>query len=358
MSEDEMITTDLTQIDSHETSEPQIEVKDPERKAVGAAAGKPTTPKDLTTKVPTPGVQKSQQAGTTAPVIPAAYVPNLKFKVLDQEKEFDEWLKPVVKDKETEDKVRDLLTKSHGLSKIKTERDQLRTEFDSYKNMVSKEATPVVQQYQKLNTIAGESRQTGDWGPFFHAAQIPLQSIIRWAADTVVRLEKDPNYLSQSQSTWKTHSNLNNLQTENERLRQEMESVQTQRTEMELEYSLKTPETQNFAEAFDARMGTPGAFRNEVIRRGALIEMSEKRVASPQEIVEEMKRIYGGMPQAASQPTAPQGATLPEGTPGAVMGSEGKPVLPNVKGRSNSPAKTLVRSTDDLRKIYAQRSSG
>lgn len=357
MSDETMVETNL--IETTPTSETPIEkapVSDGKH-YIGTAAGKPTTPKNLSPKAETPGTKQST-AVAAEKVIAPEYTPNFKFKVFDQEKEVDEWLRPIVKNKEMEDKVRDLLTKAHGLPKIKSERDGLRTEYDNFKKSIANEYAPIVQNYRDLSKMSAEARQSGDWGQFFHAAQIPAQAVIRWAANTVAHLEKNPNYLDQAQNSWKTNSNLTNLQSENETLKQQTERLHMERQQMELDYHLRTPEIQDYAQSFDTRMATPNAFRNEVIRRGALIEMTENRVATPQEIVSDMMRIYGGVPQAPSQTRPMQGQVQSEGTTTAVTGSEGKPVLPNIKGRSGSPAKTIVKSTDDLRKIYAQRNVG
>lgn len=365
MSDETIVETDLTGMDNSDESTPHVErtetetkVTDGEKHLVGAAAGKPTAPKNLAPSIPTPGAKQAAAQEGKPNVIPGEYVPNLKFKVLDQEKEFDEWLKPIVKNKEMEDKVRDLLTKAHGITKIKSERDSLRSEYDNFKTSMTKEYGPVVQNYNHLSQKAGQARQSGDWGEFFHAAQIPVEGVIRWAANTVAQLEKNPNYLDQAQSSWNTNSNLTNLKSENETLRQQMDRSVMERQQVELDYTLRGPDIQTFAESFDTRVGKPGAFRSEVIRRGALIEMTEKRVASAQEIVGDLMKFYGGVPQAPSQSDAMQGQPLNEGTQTVVTGSEGKPVLPNVKGKSNSPARTIIRSTDDLRKLSAQRAAG
>lgn len=285
------------------------------------------------------------------------YTPNFKFKVLDQEKEMDEWARPFVKSKEMEDKFRDLYTKAHGLTKIKAERDGLKTEYDNFKTSIANEYAPIVQTYKNLSQLSGQARQSGDWGQFFQAAQIPVQSVIKWAANTVAQLEKDPSYLDRQTQNWNTHQNLSSLEMENRTLKSQIEREQARAQEVELNYTLQSPDIQDFSKEFDARVGTPGAFRQEVIRRGALIETYEKRVATAQEIVQELMKYYGGVPKVQNQSFAPQEQAPEGGNFQAQQGSEGKPVLPNVKGRSTSPAKTQIRSTDDLRKLRTSRAA-
>lgn len=298
-------------------------------------------------------------APETPAIVPPPYVANTKFKVLDQEKEFDDWAKPLITTKEMEEKFRDLYTKAHGLSKIKTERDSLRTEFDNFKGSVVKEYGPIVQNFTHLSNLAGQARQSNDWGQFFQAAKIPVQSIIQWSARAVAELEKNPNYLNEIQTNYQSKQKFTSLEEENRSLKQQLQQTYSQGKETELEWTLKTPEVQTLAQSFDTRLGQ-GAFRNEIIRHGAMIEMTEGRVASASEIIEDLKKKYLFAPQAPNTPN--QNVQMEQvqmgGNPDVQQSSDGKPVLPNIKGRSTSPAKTVIKSTDDLRRIRDARANG
>lgn len=297
------------------------------------------------------GSKNQPKVDPAAPV----YEPNYKFKVLDQEKEMDEWLRPLVKNKEVEDKIRDMLTKVHGLPKIKSERDEVRTQFDTFKSQIQKEYAPVIQRHQHLSEMASKARQNDDWTPFLQAAQIPVQSVIKWAAKTVAQLEANPNHLDKEKALYDTTQHIQSIQQQNQTLQQQMDQIRMERQALELDYNLNANDTKEFAKIFDARVGRPGAFRQEVINRGAMIEMSEGRVATAQELVGDLIKLYGGMPKAEVPMTeAPAEQAQMEGSLEAQQGSDGKPVLPNIKGRSTSPAKTVIRSTDDLRKLRTQ----
>ncbi len=348
-------STDNTPNPKRELLKGDIPTHATSKHALGTAAGNEKGLKDKTEK------PKSKEPIASKPLRPdvepvvekPAYTPNFKFKILDQEKEMDEWIRPLVNSPETENKMRDLLTKAYGMDKIKEDRDTLRDQFGQLRGTVEKEYGPIIQNYRNLATLVQEGKNAGDWGKFFQAAQIPAQGVIRWAADVVAKLEKDPNYLDQEKNSFQTHQNIQNLQYQNETLKQQMERIQMDRQQVELDYTLRSPDVQTFAETFDDRVGRPGAFKQEVIRRGALIEMTEGRVASTQEIVGDLRKYYGGVPQAPAE------VVIPAGTPEvAQQGSEGKPVLPTIKSKPGSPAKQSIRSTDDLRKILQSRSAG
>src|SRR5688500_3044500 len=54
------------------------------------------------------------------------YTPNYKFKVMDEEKEFDDFLKGAIKTKEDEEKLRDIVTKAYGLDAHKKTHETLK----------------------------------------------------------------------------------------------------------------------------------------------------------------------------------------------------------------------------------------
>jgi transcription termination factor NusB len=57
--------------------------------------------------------EQSQESGE--------YSPNFQYKVFDKVKEFDDLLKPIVKDKNTEDKIRNLLSKADSMDPRRSE---------------------------------------------------------------------------------------------------------------------------------------------------------------------------------------------------------------------------------------------
>lgn len=274
-----------------------------------------------------------------------AYKPNYKYSVKDQEYEMDEWLRPLVKDAETEKKFRDLYTKAHGINDIKEQREQLRNDFDQYKTQVEKTYSPVVQNYQRMSHLLKESRDTGDYGQFFQALNVPVKEILQWSANTVAQLEQNPNYLQQIKQGWDQTQTQYTLEQRMQQYEQQNRQLQNEIQTRDLEYSLSTPEIQSFAQSFDARVGKPGAFREEVIKRGAIIEQTQQRTLSASEIAKEIMNIYGPQAQPAGS-TSTQTQT--------VQSSEGKPVIPRVNGRGGSYVKSAPQSIADLRKLSAQ----
>ena len=290
----------------------------------------------------------AEEGSTSAEGEPAAYAPNFKYSVRDEEHEMEEWVRPFVKDSEMENKFRDLFTRAHGIAQIKEQRDSLREEFDSYKSDITQKYAPIVQNYQRASTLLQDAKRSGDFAQFLQAVDVPVKDVLQWAANTVAQMEQNPNYLGQIQNDCKANQTQYTLQQENEMLKQRQQEFQMQMQQKDLEYALASTEVQQFAKDFDARAGKAGAFRNEIIQRGAILEHTTGKTVSASEIAQQLMQTYGGASQV--QNPTPQGGTQQGG-----VSSDGKPVIPRVEGRGGSPVKKTYDSIEELRKLRSQR---
>lgn len=279
------------------------------------------------------------------------YQPNLKYKVLDQEHDFDEWAKSVVKDAETENNLRQLYTKAFGLEQIKSERNQLREKFTEAQNYVENQILPMATEFQRVSQIRQQALQSGDLGSFFHAANVPLENVVKWAAHYVSQLEKNPGYGTQLQNQYYGQSRLSQLENENSSLQQQYAAAVAQQKQIELDYTLREPSVSEFQRSFDERHG-PGAFKNRVVMEGDMIWRTQGKNATAQEVISQLMSLAGGNPANSGQGPIPgtgMGPNTHSPQAGAVQGSGGKPVLPNIKGSGQSPTKKVISSIDDLR---------
>src|SRR5690606_24340502 len=71
------------------------------------------------------------QAGTSDAT--QAWKPSFKFKVKDKELEFDDFVKPIIKTKDLEQKFKDLYEKAHGLDEVKTSREAFKQQVEEWK---------------------------------------------------------------------------------------------------------------------------------------------------------------------------------------------------------------------------------
>jgi hypothetical protein len=113
----------------------------------------------------------------------------------------------------------------------------------------------------------------------------------------------------------------------------------------ELVSEMSRPEVTQAIATFDARLGKPGAFESEVIRRGQYYEQVHKVSPPASQLVQEVLAFVGSKPQAP-QTTASQ----------VVHAQAEKPVIPTFAGGSQkSPTQKMPSSIDDLKRLRQQR---
>lgn len=283
-------------------------------------------------------VKTTQAAGVPgAQELPPAYSPNLKFKVMDKEYEFEEWAKNAIKDADTEKKVREFHEKAYGLDNVKQDRQTLRSENTQLKDQIT-------QTDQTLSTIGGMV-QRKDYDSFFDALKIPKADVLKYALELVKR-EQDPNYAAQWQQGYEQNRQMSTLQQQNEMLVQQQRQFALQTRTYELQTVMQRPDVMQAAQAYDAGMGNPGAFKDFVAQLGANAFYSQGKDLSADEAVTQalhmVRAMNPGMGQPQNQSTA------------QVVSPNQKPVIPNIQGRGTSPVKPTVKSLDDIRKLSKQ----
>lgn len=293
-------------------------------------------------------VEAQAETETEAPVeeapVEETYTPNLTFKVKDKELEFDDWVKPLVTDKEKEEKLRDLYTKAHGLDELKTTRDTLKTQYE--------EIRAAKEQQDKALQVVESFVKNKDYRSFFDSLGIPKEDILRYAVEELKFRELPPEQQAQVRAQWDQQKRLALLETQNQELQARQQEALIQQSEMTLNAELSRPDVAAVAQAYDARVGRPGAFRQEVINRGAYHEAISQKTITAQEAVQEVMTLLGGSVQA-------QPANIPQSQASQPVAPQQKPVLPNIQGASGtSPAKRVPRSIEDLRKIRDQMLQG
>lgn len=272
------------------------------------------------------------------------FTPNYKFKVHDEEKEIDEMYRGLIKDQETEKKIRELHEKAYGLDVQKPKYEKMKGEFQE----VSTKYGNIDKSLKQLSAYV----QNGDLGSFFQATQIPKQMIFEYVKKELELMEASPEQRAEVERVQAERRRLYSLEQENSDLKTRFETESQSARVMELSTALASPVVSSVATSFDAKMGS-GAFKMEVIKHGLAVSQTTGETISVQqavqETVEKWKSFFGEMPQAS----AAQGGSMET----ASQAQAPKPTLPNVSGRSASPLKAGPRSIDDLKKIAAAKSA-
>lgn len=294
----------------------------------------------------TEGVQTSVATETATPpsidpnanvpgaVVTPQYTPNYKFKVGEEEKEFDEFLRGAVKDSEAEKKLRDLYTRAHGLEPLKT---RLTGEVESWKTKASEYNQNYSKLTESLNSLSHHVNR-GDFDSFFGALKIPEEAIYKWIQHKIAEQDMTPDQKASLTRQREDSQKLYMLERQNQELVSRQQEFQIQQNTSLLESSLQSQEVSSVAKAFDEKIGTPGAFKSEVLKRGVALYHIHGRDLSPQEVIQDLLSTMGKV-FTPNQASAGVGAT----------GQAKPPVIPNISGKSGSPVKTAPKTLKEIR---------
>lgn len=266
-------------------------------------------------------------------VAPPAYTPNFKFKVMDKEHEVDEWLRPVIKNADTEKKVKELYEKAYGLDSIKPKHQAIKDELEQAK-------AKVAQTDQALD-ILGKYVAENDFDSFFEGLNIPKNKILEYALDLVKREQMSPEQKAQWESSKQAKEAARYYEAENARLQQSQQQFAVQQRTFELDMALNNPEAKVVSDAYNAGMGSPEAFKDYCIQIGQAYAVRGQDIPATQavsEAIRHLKAINPSLGVATSANVVP-----------TVQPSQ-KPVIPNIQGRGTSAVKPAVKSLEDLKK--------
>ncbi len=270
--------------------------------------------------------------------IAPAYQPDYKFKSYDKEYEIDEFLRGVIKDQETEKKVKSIYSKAYGFDGLKEKHAKFREEFDGYRGKTE----PVMKSLEKISELYNR----GDLDGFFSAIKVPYNVLQDYVAKKLQYQELTPEqqraydeYTTQQRRAYETENQLSQMQ-------KMYDGMAVQTRTMELNQVLNTPEVKEIQKSFDEAHGQ-GAFQREVISRGVAITKTKGIDPSAEEVVQEVVKFVKPFLTKPGQVNGQQMITAPDK----------KPVIPNVAGKSVSPVKKIPTSIADLRKIAAEYSA-
>lgn len=315
-----------------------------------SAAPETTTPQNA---APTPDGQEGVEVGNAVP--PSPFKPNYKVKVMDEEKEIDPLFHPLMTDAEKEKKIREIFERSYGHEYLKPKYEKIKEEFGSLQSQFQEQSKFI----QWANGLSNMLRN-GDFGSYIENARIPKELVFKWVHNEVKKLQMDPTqraelerqeqlqreYTSQSSVIEQQKQMLENMQ-------RQYEQVQLQTRQNEMNQVLSRPEVKSVVDAFDKRMGTPGAFMQAVIQTGRQAwNNGQGQDLSAEQAVQHVKdyalRLMGGLTQEMETPQA----AMVDATTGATVAQPTKQAtLPHIAGRGTSPVRKAPKSLDDLRKL-------
>lgn len=279
---------------------------------------------------PDPMVELAKEAPTEAlaAAVPE-YTPNFKFKVRDEEHEFDERIRPAVTSKEAEDHLRDVYTKAYGLDGVKKRAEDFERNWNEektrYQDLHSKHET--------LNNVlsrVAEIRQK-DFGTFQKVWEIPDKAVLDRARE-ILSVMEDRDGQERLNRIYDDRVQALNQQGRLQQESQQSQALHMQMHSMKMENALLSPEVSSFAAEYDKRMG-PGSFRREVDSFGALeYHNNNRRYVEPQVAVstvhQRLKTLMGSVTPApaAAASEEPNDPIKVQPIPNMGSGKTGAPV--------------------------------
>lgn len=283
------------------------------------------------------GVELNAESVGQEQAAPAApqFTPNYKLKVYDQEMELeDKFLKDLIKDADSEKKVKEIAQKYLGFDTIKSRHEKVKQEYQTFQQ----QAQPVMELYQDYAKLA----QKGDLEGIFSLLKISEDMIFQYALQ---KAQQTPEQKQYEQHQRQLAQEKERLQSQNQTLEERQHQQLVQFRNQEMNWVLARPEVSSIAQEYDKRVGQPGAFKKAVVRHGLAHHAATGEDLSAEQAVQEVMKEAGAFVTPTNQPQAqaPQLIQQPNGQP---------PIIPNVSSRAVSPVKKQVRGIADLKKKY------
>lgn len=275
-------------------------------------------------------------AVATAVADAPSYEPKFKYVHKGQELEVDEFLKPLVKDADSEKKIQEISQKLAFVDDTKDIREKWESSQDTL-SMVG-ECQRLYEEGTRENSVTKLERLVETIG-------LTDDQIFNIAKAKLDRRKMDPEQRAQIE-------NHNSLLLEKERLMRENEQYQSQlqteslrAVESQIAHQLERPDVQSLRGTYESIHGA-GSFRELLIQEGHAASLTSGQTVPPNLIMEGIIKQYGPFirQQAVSQqPPVPQ------------VNQQPKKVVPNVSATGSNPGRSRVSSLDDIRKIIDSR---
>lgn len=296
-----------------------------------------------TPEVASPAVEQSTESAAPSAEAPA-WTPNYKVKAYDNEYEIPENFRSYI-NQENEKNFKEVFERSFAFDTIKQKYKDAHTKYQD----VNGKYETVSKNLDRLSKFV----QNGDFDSFFSSIKIPEQAIQSWIYNKLQLqdLPQEQRQLYTKNSEYQRE--LLSMQEQYEEMQsklQEFESYQQQQQIQqrynELDSVVNSPEYSQLAQSYDARVGQPGAFKNEVILRAAAVANATGKDLSPAEAVQEFAKLVAWNNQNGAPAASP------------TQKAAGRPTIPSVSGKASSPVAPQVKSIEDLKKLAKAASQG
>ena len=295
----------------------------------------------MSTEETTPTVTSTEQAAPTtpssapstdasasmAPEAPA-WAPDYTYEFDGKKREIDPLFRGIIKDEESQKKVRDYIQRAEALPKY---RDKVQNYEKDWK--------PVVDQVSQLQKYF----EKGDHDQVFKALGYNDEMIFKYVKAKLdqAQMPEDQRQLIEAKKMAELEKE--RFMEENNSYREQASQELARVTEIEMDIELAKPQYATLQAAYDKAYGS-GSFKNLVIDRGAYVVTQQGQHVRPGQLLtmvaKEFAPFLSQNTDSVSEPQQPQ--------------QQVKKVIPNVGKGSGSPARQAITSIADLKKRAKQ----
>jgi hypothetical protein len=268
----------------------------------------------------------SSVASTLASEAPA-WSPDFTYEFDGKKREIDPLFRGIIKDKETNEKVRDYIQRADAAAKY-------RDKMQGYE----KEWKPVVDQVTKMQ----QWYEKGDHDRIFKSLGYTDQEIFQYVKNKLQQAQMPEQERAAIEAKKMAELEKEQFQEQYSMKQSELQQELARVTHIEMDLELAKPEYTKIQQAYDKAYGD-GAFKDLVIERGAYMVDQAGQHVRPSDVLKSVARDFTPF-LSASQPQEEQ----------TQQQTQKPKVIPNVGKGSGSPARTAIRSMADLKKRAAQ----
>ncbi len=317
--------------------------------ATTTSASPASTTTQQTSSAPS-GVSEGLHSAADASAPPAmpAYTPNYKFKAYEKEYEVDELFRPLIKDADTEAKIKALHSKAYALDPMKEKLEGTRKEYEGFKGS----SEPKLRAYDTFNKII----ENKDWMTFFKKLNVPKEEIYSLTEQMLALDAASPEQRAEYERNMAMRQNAYYLEEQNRQYEQQFQQQAVQTRFMQLDSLMARPEVQKYAGAWDERAGNLGAFRQLVVDEAAAAFHATGQDWPVEQAVQHVLNKYGKViASLGGQSAQPFGQQPTQAFGGPQQAAQqAPPVIPHVAGRGTSPIKKVPKSLDDIKKMVSE----
>lgn len=288
------------------------------------------------------------------------YKPDFKYKFLDEEREFPENIRPLIKNKDQENVVRDLLSRSDGLEVVLDSRERMKKDYEEL-NKLHSETQNKLKDHQRAWDEVKYYKQTNNLSSLFKRLGISNQQLNAHMDEQYRYETADVNERAQIERQRLLQERNFNDFNEQQRLRDENEKLQAQMKEREDAEKRRNEEMQlqaqtrvvneinqgihadagikKFADEYNKRAGIADKFQRDVFANGYYMSNTTGRVPTGVEALQFTLKTLGYQNGQAgpAQPT-PSKKTIP-----TIKGSDDRFIL-NTQVKSREDQERLLKS--------------